>query len=129
MKQTRLSSMYRQSGASALVILIMILFFGGLLTFAVKLVPAYMDNKIISETVESVLDTEGLSRMGPARIRGLINDGLRVNNVRTMKPDDITVEKSGNVTKVKVEYEVRNNLFRNVDTVVHFGHEYETTGQ
>jgi hypothetical protein len=32
MKKNSLSSMHRQSGASALVIMIMVLFFGGLLT-------------------------------------------------------------------------------------------------
>jgi hypothetical protein len=30
---------------------------------------------------------------------------------------------------IKVDYEVRNNLFRNVDTVVHFKHEYEMKGK
>jgi hypothetical protein len=121
--------MQRQSGASALVILIMILFFGGLLTLGIKLGPVYMDDKTIGSAVESIRDTEGLSRMGPAQIRTLINNRLRVNNVRSMKSEDITIEKNGNVALIKVEYEVRNNLFANVDTVVHFLHEYEMTGQ
>jgi len=129
MKQTRLSSMHRQSGASALTILIMVLFFGSLLTLGIKLGPAYMDDKTISEAVESIRDTEGLSRMGPPQIRTLINKRLIVNNVRSLQPEDITVEKKGDVALIKVEYEVRDNVFQNIDTVLHFKHEYEMTGQ
>lgn len=129
MKQTSLSSMHRQSGASALTILIMVLFFGSLLTLGIKLGPAYMDDKTISEAVESIRDTEGLSRMGPPQIRTLINKRLIVNNVRSLKPEDITVEKNGDVALIKVEYEVRDNVFRNIDTVLHFKHEYEMTGK
>lgn len=129
MKRNSLSNMHSQSGASALVILIMVLFFGGLLTLGIKLGPAYLDDKTISAAIESIRDTEGISRMGPAQIRTLINKRLIVNNVRSMKPEDITVDKDGNVALITVEYEVRNNLFANVDAVIHFRHEYEMTGQ
>jgi RNA-splicing ligase RtcB len=129
MKQTSLSSMHKQSGASALTILIMVLFFGSLLTLGIKLGPAYMDDKTISAAIESIRDTEGLSRMGPAQIRSLINKRLIVNNVRSLKAEDITIEKNGDVALIKVEYEVRDNIFQNIDTVVHFRHEYEMTGQ
>lgn len=129
MKQYSLSSMTRQTGASALTIMIMVLFFGGLLTLGLKLGPAFLDDKTISEAVASIDGTEGLSNMGPVQIRSLINKRLIVNNVRSLKPEDITVEKSGNTALIKVEYEVRNNLFRNVDTIIHFKHEYEMTGK
>ena len=129
MKRTGLANMHRQSGASALVILIMILFFGGLLTLGLRLVPAYLDDKTISAAVESIRDTEGLSRMGPAQILTLINRRLSVNNVRSMKPENIKVEKIDGVAMITVDYEVRNDLFANVDTVIHFRHEYEMTGQ
>lgn len=129
MKSTDFASMHRQSGASALVVLIMILFFGGLLTLGIRLGPAYIDDKTISSAVESIRDTEGISRMAPAQIRTLINKRLMVNNVRNMKPEDITVEKNGDNALITVEYEVRNNLFANVDTVILFRHEYEMTGQ
>jgi hypothetical protein len=129
MKQTSLSSMNRQSGASPLVILIMILFFGGVLTLGIKLGPAYMDDRTISAAVESIRDTEGLSQMGPAQIRALINKRLIVNNVRSLKPDNITIDKNGNAVLIKVDYKVQDNIFQNIDTVIHFQHEYEMTGK
>lgn len=129
MKRTYLSSMGRQTGASVLVMLIMVLFFGGLLTLIIKLGPVYLDDKTISEAVQSIDRTEGLSDMGSAQIRTLINKRLLVNNVRSLKPEDIAIEKDGDRVMITVEYDVRNNLFSNVDTIVHFKHEYEMTGQ
>ena len=129
MKKNSLSSMHRQSGASALVIMIVVLFFGGLLTLAIKLGPAYLDDITIQEALESLEGTEDLSTMGPAQVRSLINKRLSVNNVRGFDEKNITVEKDGDLVIINVDYEVRNNLFRNVDTVIHFQHEYEMKGK
>ncbi|MCK7551204.1 MULTISPECIES: DUF4845 domain-containing protein [Marinobacter] len=129
MKNNNLSCMGRQGGASALTMLVMVLFFGSLLTLVIKLGPVYLDDITIQEALEGLDGTEGLSRMGPAEVRGLINKRLSVNNVRGFDAKDITVEKDGELVLIKVDYEVRNNLFRNVDTVIHFKHEYEMQGQ
>ena len=129
MKKNSLSSMHRQSGASALVIMIMVLFFGGLLTLAIKLGPAYLEDITMQEALESLEGTEDLSTMGPAQVRSLINKRLSVNNVRGFDEKNITVEKDGDLVIINVDYEVRNNLFRNVDTVIHFQHEYEMKGK
>ncbi len=129
MQKTNFSGMGRQSGASALTMMIMVLFFGGLLTLLLKVGPAYLDDITIQEALESLEGTEGLSDMGPAQVRTLINKRLSVNNVRGFDAKNITVEKDGGLVTIKVDYEVRNNLFRNVDTVVHFKHEYEMKGK
>lgn len=129
MKKNNLSSVRRQGGASALTLLVMVLFFGSLLTLVIKLGPVYLDDITIQEALEGLDGTEGLSRMGPAEVRRLINKRLSVNNVRGFDPKQITVEKNGELVVIVVDYEVRNNLFSNVDTVIHFRHEYEMKGQ
>ncbi|MBL1272644.1 MAG: hypothetical protein ACI92B_001868 [Marinobacter maritimus] len=129
MKKNNLSAMGRQSGASALVILIMVLFFGSLLSLVIKIGPVYMDDHTIQQALEGLDGTEGLSRMGPAQLRTLINKRLSVNNIRGFDAKDITVEKDGELVIINVDYEVRNNIFRNVDTVVHFQHKYELKGK
>ena len=113
----------------ALTMMIMALFFGGLLTLAIKIGPAYLDDFTIQEALESLDGTDGLSQMGPAQVRSLINKRLSVNNVDGFDPKNISVEKNGELVVIKVDYEVRNNIFRNVDPVVHFQHEYEFQGQ
>lgn len=113
----------------ALTMMIIALFFGGLLTLAIKIGPAYLDDFTIQEALEGLDGTEGLSQMGPAQVRNLIDRRLSVNSVDGFDPKSITVEKNGELVVIKVDYEVRNNIFRNVDTVVHFQHEYEFKGQ
>ncbi len=129
MKKNKFSSMRRQRGASALTMLVMVLFFGSLLTLVIKLGPAYLDDITIQEALEGLEGTEGLSTMGPPQVRSLINKRLSVNNVRGFDAKQISVEKNGEFVVIKVDYEVRNNLFRNVDTVIHFKHEYEMKGK
>ena len=129
MKKNNLSAVGRQGGASALVILVMVLFFGSLLTLVIKVGPAYMDDLTIQEALEGLDGTEGLSRMGPAQVRTLINKRLSVNNVRGFDAKNISVDKDGDLVVINVDYEVRNNLFSNVDTVVHFKHQYEMKGK
>ncbi|WP_372998599.1 DUF4845 domain-containing protein [Marinobacter sp.] len=129
MKKNNLSGMGRQRGASALTMMVMVLFFGGLLTLVIKLGPAYLDDITIQEALESLEGTEGLSQMGPAQVRTLINKRLSVNNVRGFDAKNISVDKDGDLVVINVDYEVRNNLFSNVDTVVHFKHQYEMKGK
>ena len=129
MKKNNLSGMGRQRGASALTMMVVVLFFGGLPTLLIKLGPIYLDDMTIQEALESLDGTEGLSEMGVAQVRTLINKRLSVNNVRGFDAKNITVEKNGELVIINVDYEVRNNLFSNVDTVVHFKHEYEMKGK
>lgn len=129
MKKNSLSAMTRQAGASALTMMVMVLFFGGLLTMAIKLGPIYLDDITIQEALESLDGTDGLSTMGPAQVRTLINKRLSVNNVRGFDAKNIAVEKDGDTVLILVDYEVRNDLFSNVDTIVHFKHEYEMKGK
>ncbi len=129
MQKNNLSGMCRQRGASALTMMVMVLFFGGLLTLVIKLGPAYLDDITIQEALESLDGTEGLSQMGPAQVRTLINKRLSVNNVRGFDAKNISVDKDGDLVVINVDYEVRNNLFSNVDTVVHFKHTYEMKGK
>lgn len=129
MKKNKFSAMGRQGGASALTMLVMVLFFGSLLTLVIKLGPVYLDDITIQEALEGLEGTEGLSTMGPPQVRSLINKRLSVNNIRGFDAKQISVEKNGEFVVIKVDYEVRNNLFRNVDTVIHFKHEYEMKGK
>src|SRR5690554_7509864 len=81
----------KQQGG-ALAMMIIALFFGALLTLAIKIGPAYIDDITIQEALESLEGTEGLEQMGPAQIRTLINKRLSVNNVRGFDAKNIRSE-------------------------------------
>ena len=118
-----------QRGASTLTILVMVLFFGSLLTLAIKLGPVYLDDITIQEALEGLEGTENLGNMTPGDVRGLINKRLSVNNVRGFDAKNISVTKDGDLVKIAVDYEVRTDIFSNVDAVVHFQHNYEMAGR
>jgi len=118
----------RQQGG-ALVMVIVALFFGALLTLAIKLGPAYIDDLTIQEALESLEGTDGLSQMGSLEVRRLINKRLSINNIRGFDAKQISVDNNGDFVVINVDYEVRNNLFANVDSIVHFQHEYKLKGQ
>ena len=123
------SDMNRQRGASGLVMLVMVLFFGSLLTLLLKLGPAYMDDYTIQEALEGLNDTKGLSEMGPADVRLHINKRLSVNNVRNLSSENITVDKDGDRVLIVVDYEVRSPVMSNIDAVMHFKHAYDMSSQ
>ncbi|MDC0662630.1 DUF4845 domain-containing protein [Marinobacter sp. SS21] len=129
MRRSGRSHIGNQRGASTITMLVMVLFFGALLTLLVKVGPFYLDDLTIQEAVESLDGTEGLSRMGPAQVMSLINKRLTVNNVRSLDPESFKIEKNGELVIIKLVYEKRTNLFRNLDAVVSFNHEYEMKGQ
>jgi len=112
-----------------LVMLVMVLFFGSLLTLLLKLGPAYMDDYTIQEVLEGLNDTKGLSEMGPAEVRSLINKRLSVNNIRTLSTEGIAVDKDGGQVLIVVDYEVRSPVISNIDAVMYFKHAYDMSGQ
>lgn len=118
-----------QSGASSLVMLVMVLFFGGLLTLALKLGPAYLDNLTIQEIMEGLEKREDPSVMTKAQLREWLSRQLSVNSVRDFDPTNVVLERKGDGALVIVDYEVRTPLFFNVDALIHFRHEYEMRGQ
>lgn len=118
-----------QRGASTLGILVALLFFGSLLTLAIKIGPIYLDDLTIQESVEGLDGTEGLSVMNAREVHKLINKRLTINNVRNLDPKAITVNADGEKVHIVVQYEVRTSIISNIDAVVHFRHEYNMTGK
>ena len=120
---------HRQAGASTLVMLVMVLFFGGLLMMAVRLAPAYVDNLTVQELMKRLDENENPVAMTPVQLRNWVKKQLQVNNVDSFDASYVTMEKRGDVALVTVEYEVRTDLFFNVDAVIQFRHEYEMRGE
>lgn len=118
-----------QRGASMLTMLVMVLFFGGLLTLVIKLGPLYLDDVTIQEAIESLDGTAGLSQMSPVAVRALVDKRLLVNNVRDFDSENISIEKDGELVMITVAYEMRAPIISNIDAVVSFNHEYEMRGQ
>lgn len=118
-----------QAGASTLGILIVVLFFGSLLTLLIKLGPAYLDDYTVKEALQGLDGTENLARMAPADIRSLVSRRLTVNSVSGFDVRDIVIERDDDRVILSVDYEVRTSLLYNIDAVMSFSHRHELTGK
>lgn len=119
----------QQAGASTLGILIVVLFFGSLLTLLIKLGPAYLDDYTVKEALQGLDGTENLARMTPADIRNLVSRRMSVNNVTGFDARDIVIGRDGDRVVLSVDYEVRTSVIYNIDAVMSFSHRYELTGK
>ncbi|WP_404368859.1 DUF4845 domain-containing protein [Marinobacter sp.] len=118
-----------QRGVSVLGILVALILLGGLLTVGATLVPIYVDDLTIQEVVEGLENQKSVTDKTQAQIRRIISDGLNRNGVRDFDPKTIAVRQEGGRLHIAIEYEVRENLFSNIDAVVHFDHKFEIAGQ
>lgn len=103
-----------------LVIIVVVIF----ATAAIKMVPAYIDFNTISSMANSVLSDSKVGLKSENEIRADFAKRMSINNITVISAQDLIIEKDGGTVKVLVDYEVRENLFSNVDVVMAFNREF-----
>lgn len=105
------------TGISIMVILVAIAFIA--IVF-LKIMPIYFDAFKVGDVVSAMKDERGLGEKSPSEIRTMILKRLDVNMVTNIIKDDIIIEKAKGTVFIDVEYEVRKEMFGNLDVVVSF---------
>ena len=117
-----LSQQKGMTGLGWLTVLALIGFFA-LLTL--KIVPIYLEYYSVKSTLKS-LETEPLvTKKSPAEIKKLLKKRLNINYVSGLPKDAFKIKKSSGVLKVNLDYQVRKNLFGNIDLLVSFKDDIE----
>jgi hypothetical protein len=120
----------RQRGAgmlSILVILSLIIFF---VTLAFKLGPAYMGFFTIKSVMDNVAESSTPITGGAREIANQIGKRLDINSVDQVSAKDFKIRRTGeNLYEVTLDYEQRQHLFFNIDTVLTFAYQVEVKGQ
>jgi len=123
LKSTSLREKQRGAGTFAAIFMVIGLIFIAL--FVVKVAPTYIDDAAVSSVLELVeKDDELLASAKKREIRGAILKRLGINQVRSVKADDIDVNKKNNELTVTVDYEVRTPLLMNLSIVSSFSHTF-----
>lgn len=115
----------KQRGMSVPAMIFLLLIVVSMGTFAIKTVPAYLDFNTIDGAINSVLSDSKLGLKSTGEMRDGIKKRLDINNVEVIDADQIRIEKQGGQVYMAVDYEVRNDLFYNIDVVMSFEKEYE----
>lgn len=118
----------RQRGSGAVIWLFYLLIGGLLLSFAVKVVPFYMDDHSVKQVVSSLADRPGSSTASIAQVRNWINKGLQLNLVK-LDRNEVNVTREYGVVTVDIDYERRIRFFYNVDLVLTFEHNWKAGTQ
>jgi hypothetical protein len=103
---------------------IIVVMFGVFLTTALKIAPAYMDNNVVTNAMESVAANNNLKEMSQADIRASVMKTLNVNNV-ALDSNAIKVVQEGSAEFVVISYEARVPLFYNISAIVAFDNRFE----
>ncbi len=111
----------RQSGMSMFGILVLLLTVGSVLSLGMQIIPIYLDNNTMSKVLDGMATEDGLSLQTDDQLEKLIIKRFKVNNVRDFNVrDDIDINRTRNGVQIVMDYEVRENVFRNLDFVVSF---------
>ena len=115
-----MKSISKQRGMSTMGLLLVLLIAAFFLMSAFKLLPIYMENWTVRETIERAVNQGELNGKSPAAMREALRKTLELNNVEVIKAKDIRFKQEDHMTKVDASYEARVPLIFNIDVVVKF---------
>ena len=115
-----MQSRNKQQGLTFISLLVILVMVGIFVLVGIKITPVYMDHYAIKTTLES-LESEPLISRKPLRdIRTILMRRLDMNNIYGLRKDEITIKRSGGVTRITVAYEERRNIIGNLSLVMTF---------
>jgi hypothetical protein len=114
-------SLQQQRGLTMIswVFVLAILAFCGMFGFAV--VPMYAENTYVEKALKSLVEPgRNVAEMSDAEINKKLQNFYMVNNVRSEGPQNIVVDRKSKALLITIDYEIRTNLFYNIDVVTSF---------
>jgi Domain of unknown function (DUF4845) len=115
------NSLQQQRGLTMIswVFVLAILAFCGMFGFAV--VPMYAENMYVEKALKSLVEpSTNFAEMSDTEIRKKLQNFYTVNNVRSPGAQEIIIDRKSKALLITVDYEIRANLFWNIDVVTDF---------
>ena len=115
-----MQSRNKQQGLTFISLLVILVMVGIFVLVGIKITPVYMDHYAVKSTLESLKAEPLISRKPLRDIRTMLMRRLDVNNIYGLTKDEITIKRSGGVTKITVAYEERRSIVGNLSLVMTF---------
>jgi hypothetical protein len=115
-----MTSRQRQQGlgfAGVLIVLIAIIFVA---IIGMKLVPAYIEYFTIKKAVTSMTSSGELRGATVADVRRAFDRRTAVDDITSVRPEDLEITKDGNEIVISFAYEKRVPLFYNISVLIDF---------
>ena len=114
----------RQRG-SMYVTLFMLLLLGCVITFALKVAPAYTGNAILKSSMSAIMAKKEFKDMDIAELRSELSKSLRVNSVDGFETTNMKITHEAGKDYADITYEIRNHLAANMSVVVEFNNRFD----
>ena len=114
-----------QRGMTLIGWLLTLVLIGYFVLLVLRLAPGYLEYLNVAKTLESLHSESTLAEMTPAEIRKIIGKRFDVNDVHSITPKDVKINKERGRMIIGVDYEVRAPMLGNVSLVTHFKKEIE----
>jgi len=112
--------MHKQKG----VTLIGMLFIGMMVVFAalvaMRMVPSYLEYFSIKKVLAAVTNDVELKNMSIKEIRDAFDRRANIDNITSIKPDDLEISKEDGGVVIEVSYSVKKPIAGNVSVVMDF---------
>jgi hypothetical protein len=108
-----------QQGASLYALIIVMTLLGIIILAGLKISSAYIDDQIVSSTLNNLRDNGELANMPLRDIRTRVSRTMQANGV-SWGSDSIDQIEEGGVEYIAVQYETRVSMFWNIDAIVKF---------
>ena len=92
-----------------------------LVTLSLKFIPPYIEHRTALSIVRDLVIAEEAGKMDISALEGRLNKDLKVNSLsKFQQAKRIVRDAQGQTITARLEYEVRGQLFANVDYVIVF---------
>jgi len=119
----KLPAIKKQLGLTMISWIIIIVFLLFQAVIAMNVVPVYLTDSSVKSIMEELPADPKAREATVKELKLLVTKRLRINNVTTVKSDDIKVKKGRGENIVTIDYEPRGKLIGNLEYIVHFQHE------
>ena len=118
----------RQRGLTFLSIVLILGLIAFFVLLTLKIAPIYMNHSKVVNALSAVENMTDIETMSKHQIQDSLYKRFNMNYVDKVDGDDITITKSGNYTKVEIEYERVEKLVGNLSVLVEFNDSFEVGG-
>jgi len=115
-----MQSRNRQQGLTLISWLVILVVAGFMVMVGLKITPVYLEHFSVKKSLESLKQEPLVSRKPVTEIRKLLTRRLEINNIRHLGKDDISIVRTGGVTRIIISYEERRPIIANISLVMTF---------
>jgi len=123
MKKSMKNPVSKQRGLTLIswIVVIVFLLFQGVI--AMNVIPVYMTDSTVASIMKELPNDAAARQASTKELKNIVAKKIRMNNVYTIKPDDVKIKKGRGENIVIIEYEPRGKLIGSLDYIVSFKHE------